>query len=180
MVNAAELQTLVETVARGDEDAFERLYAGTSAKLYGTVLRILRRSDLAREVMEDTYASVWHRRGEFVSSGEPPMTRLVAIARERALDTARNRTKDTADEAATTDAATEDASSVDRQDLTEGLRKLLACLGELGPERRRLILLAYYGGWTRAQLAAKFATDVENVGLWLRGSLMQLRECLGS
>jgi RNA polymerase sigma-70 factor, ECF subfamily len=178
MVSPAELQDLLEGAARRDEARLEQLYAATSAKLYGTVLRILRRSDLARQVMEDTYASVWERAGA-APSGEPVMTWLVATARERALDLARNRTQGT-EEPVTTEPATEDASSVERQDLTEGLRKLLACLGELGPERRRLILLAYYGGWTRAQLAAKFATDVENVGLWLRGSLMQIRECLQS
>ena len=42
------------------------------------------------------------------------------------------------------------------------------------------MLLAYYSGWSREQLAAKFAIEAESVRLWLRGSLLQIRECYGS
>jgi len=64
--------------------------------------------------------------------------------------------------------------------ITEELRRLLACLGELEPEHRRLVLLAYYSGWSREQLAARFETGLDNVKAWLRGSLLRIRECLGS
>ena len=47
MLTPAELVGLIEEVAKGDQVAFERLYVATRAKLYGVVLRILRRQDLA-------------------------------------------------------------------------------------------------------------------------------------
>jgi hypothetical protein len=46
MLTPAELVWLIAAVAKGDEAAFERLYAATRAKLFGVVLRILRRQDL--------------------------------------------------------------------------------------------------------------------------------------
>ena len=55
MLTPAELVSLLAAVANGDETAFEKLYAATSAKLYGVVLRILRRPELADEVMQETY-----------------------------------------------------------------------------------------------------------------------------
>ncbi|THD12441.1 RNA polymerase subunit sigma-70, partial [Anoxybacillus ayderensis] len=45
--------------------------------------------------------------------------------------------------------------------------------------RQKLVLLAYYNGWSREQLAAKFETPVNTVKTWLRRSLMDIRECLG-
>ena len=42
------------------------------------------------------------------------------------------------------------------------------------------MLLAYYSGWNREQLAEKFETPVNTVKTWLRRSLLQIRECLGS
>jgi RNA polymerase sigma-70 factor (ECF subfamily) len=63
--------------------------------------------------------------------------------------------------------------------MTESLRRLLACLGALDEEHRRALLLAYYNGWSREQLATKFDRPVNTIKTWLRRSLMQVRECLG-
>jgi len=48
----AELIELLAEVAKGDAAAFERLYGATRAKLYGVLLRILGRPELADEVMQ--------------------------------------------------------------------------------------------------------------------------------
>ena len=64
----------------GDEGAFERLYVATRAKLYGVVLRILRRQDLAEQVIQDTYVKVWHSAGQFNPAVSSPITWLTSIA----------------------------------------------------------------------------------------------------
>ena len=46
-------------------------------------------------------------------------------------------------------------------------------------DRQKLVLLAYYNGWSREQLAAKFEAPVNTVKTWLRRSMMDIRECLG-
>src|SRR4051794_31824431 len=45
--SATEIKGLLGAVAKRDAAAFDKLYQGTCAKLYGVVLRILRRHDLA-------------------------------------------------------------------------------------------------------------------------------------
>jgi RNA polymerase sigma-70 factor (ECF subfamily) len=52
-------------------------------------------------------------------------------------------------------------------------------VGKLEPERQRLVLLAYYNGWSREQLAEKFNTPVNTVKTWLRRSMLEIRDCLG-
>ena len=52
MLMQAELVWLLGAVAKGDKAAFERLYGATRAKLYGVLLRILGRPELAEEVMQ--------------------------------------------------------------------------------------------------------------------------------
>ena len=47
-------------------------------------------------------------------------------------------------------------------------------------DRRRMVLLAYYSGWSREQLAVKFEAPANTIKTWLRRSLQQIRECLGS
>src|SRR3978361_1902831 len=65
MRTPGELVWLLAAVAKGDEAASERLYAATRAKLFGVVLRILRRQDLAEEVIQEAYVKIWNNAGQF-------------------------------------------------------------------------------------------------------------------
>jgi RNA polymerase sigma-70 factor, ECF subfamily len=181
MLTPDELVGLLAAVAKGDQGAFERLYAATRAKLYGVVLRILRRADLADEVMQDAYLKIWRSAGEFDPRLATPITWMVAIARNRALDLVRKKRETSIeDEPAALDAPAEVASPLERHEATDQLRRLLVCLDALETERRELILLAYVAGFSREQLAARFAAPVNTVKTWLRRSLVRIRECLGS
>jgi RNA polymerase sigma-70 factor (ECF subfamily) len=178
MLTPDEMTWLLGAVANGDAAAFEQLYEATRARIYGVVLRIVRRPDLAAEVMQDTYTQIWRNAAEFDARIATPMTWMVAIARGRALDLVRN--QGTLEDAANMpDAVAAESGPANRQ-ITEELRRLLACLGELEPEHRRLVLLAYYSGWSREQLATRFETALDNVRVWLREGLLRIRECLGS
>src|SRR3979490_2069269 len=93
MLTPAELVWLIAAVAKGDEAAFERLYAATRAKLFGVVLRILRRQDLAEEVIQEAYIKVWNSAGQFNPALASPITWMVSIARNRAIDVVRKKTE---------------------------------------------------------------------------------------
>ena len=180
MLTSPELLWLLAAVAKGDAAAFERLYAATRSKLYGVVLRILRRHDLAEEVMQETYLKVWSSAGQFDPAIANPMTWMVAIARNRAIDIVRRRAEASIEEEpAAMDAAADTPNPLARREFSEELKRLLACLGKLDTERRRLLLMAYYDGVSREQLAAQLQTPVNTIKTWLRRSLIEVRECLG-
>lgn len=180
MLTPAELVVLIAEVAKGDEAAFERLYAATRAKLYGVVLRILRRHDLAEEVIQETYVKVWNNAAQFNPAVASPITWMATIARNRAIDLVRKRSEASLeDEPDAMAVAAETADPLARREMSEELKRLLECVGRLEPERQKLVLLAYYNGWSREQLAEKFAAPVNTVKTWLRRSMMDIRECLG-
>src|SRR5437763_13799377 len=89
MMPASEMTSLVSAIAKRDGLAFERLYNGTSAKIYGVVLRILRRHDLAAAVLEDAYLAIWDNASKFDPALGSPISWMLAMARRRALDVAR-------------------------------------------------------------------------------------------
>ena len=181
MLTPAELVWLLAAVAKGDQAAFERLYVATRAKLYGVALRILRRSDLANEVVQDAYLKVWSSAGQFDPALSSPITWMVAIARNRAIDLVRRKTETSLEEEPEAMmAAAESSDPLASRAMTEELKRLLACMGRLDEERRRLVLLAYYSGLSRDQLAAEFGHPVNTIKTWLRRSLLEIRECLGS
>jgi RNA polymerase sigma-70 factor (ECF subfamily) len=83
------------------------------------------------------------------------------------------------DESGLFDVDADEQSPLAQSEMTENLQRLLACMGRLQEEDRRVILLAYYNGWSREQLAYKFQEPVNTIKKWLRRSLLQIRECLG-
>jgi RNA polymerase sigma-70 factor (ECF subfamily) len=178
MLTSAELVWLLAAVAKGDASAFERLYAATRAKLYGVILRILHRADLADEVVEEAYAQIWTDASQFDPTLSVPITWMVAIARNRAIDVLRRNT-DLSVEEETAEAAADSAQALDRREMSEGLSRLLTCMGRLSEQQRRLILLAYYSGWSRDQLAQKFTAPASTIKIWLRRAVVEIRECLG-
>jgi len=179
MLTPAELVWLMAAVAKGDQAAFERLYVATRAKLYGVVLRILRRQDLADEVMQETYLKIWNSAGQFDPALASPITWMVAIARNRAIDLVRKKTEVSIEEESDVfDFAADTPDPLAKREMTEELERLLACMAKLDEERRRLVLFAYYHGWSREQLAARFETPVNTIKTWLRRALRDIRECL--
>jgi RNA polymerase sigma-70 factor, ECF subfamily len=180
MLTSAELVWLIAAVAKGDQAAFERLYGATRSKLFGVVLRILRRQDLAEEVLQEAYVKIWNSAGQFNPGVASPITWMASIARNRAIDVARKRTEvSIEEEPSANEAAADTPDPLARREMTEELKRLLECVGRLEPERQKLVLLAYYNGWSREQLAAKFDAPVNTVKTWLRRALLDVRECLG-
>jgi RNA polymerase sigma-70 factor (ECF subfamily) len=180
MLTPADLVSLIAAVAKGDEAAFERLYAATRAKLYGVVLRILRRQDLAEEVIQETYVKIWNSAGQFKAELASPITWMASIARNRAIDIVRKKSEVSIEEEPDAmEVAADSPDPLARREMSEELKRLLECVGRLEPERQKLVLLAYYNGWSREQLAEKFAAPVNTIKTWLRRSMLDIRECLG-
>ena len=180
MLSPAELVSLIAAVAERDQDAFQRLYEATRAKLFGVVLRILRRQDLAEEVIQDAYVKIWNNAAQFDSKVASPITWMASIARNRAIDVARKRGEvSIEEEPAAGNVAAETPDPLARREMTEELKRLLECIGRLEPDRQKLVLLAYYNGWSREQLGAKFGAPANTIKTWLRRSLLDVRGCLG-
>jgi RNA polymerase sigma-70 factor (ECF subfamily) len=166
-------------VARRDRAAFRALYDATRAKLYGVILGILGERSTADDVLQEIYVRIWNRAADFDPGKASPITWMATIARNRALDEVRRPrpTIDLPDEALDR-VADDDPHPLERRQRSEEWRRLMACLAALADERRQMVLLAYYRGWTREALAKRFDRPVSTIKTLLHRSLAQLRGCL--
>ena len=178
-VSRQDLVTALEHTARGDRAAFELVYKATSLKLYGIVTRILGRRDLADEVLQEVYVRVWQHAGDFDPTNSSPITWMATIARNLALDEARRKTPRSIEDFPQLLQLPSDDDPAANHERDEDLRRLYACLDGLEPERKELVLLVYYYGMTREEIANRFDRPVATVKTWLRRSLAQLKDCLG-
>lgn len=185
--DAEALRRLLAATATGDAAAFRRLYEATSAHLYGLLLRMLKRRDWAEEALQDCYLKIWHRADSYMPDKGQPLTWLLSVARYRALDLLRVQRPEVAlpgdeqEPALPPLALADGAAAADPYARTlerEGLARLQRCLDGLDGEQRRSLLLAYYEGYTHAELAQRLQAPLGTVKSWVRRGLLRLRECL--
>lgn len=176
-----DLADMLAAVADGDLDAYRVLYDRTSAKLYGVVRGVLRDEATAEEVLQEVYLRIWRNAASYSPEIARPMTWMITIARNRAIDVARQKRE-------TTLAPDEDGgdwldSVADPRNDTEAVverESLRRCLGVLDETQRACIVAAYCGGYSREELASRFDRPVNTIKTWLQRGLTSLRNCLGS
>jgi RNA polymerase sigma-70 factor, ECF subfamily len=174
-----DLAQLLSKVARKDRDAFNALYSATASKLYGVILRIIERRDIADELLQETYVKIWDRAASYDSSKGSPVTWMAVIARHTALDSVRRITPVSIEDRPEVMNFVSDEPGPDvRLDQSEEARRLNLCLDALDPERRNIVVLAYMQGHSREELSQAFNRPVATIKTWLHRSLAQLKDCL--
>lgn len=174
----ADIADLITRCSLRDRAAFRTLYQRTSAKLFGVVLRILKNRAEAEEAIQEVYIKIWQRADRYVPGQYSPISWLVAIARNHALDMLRARRPESADLDVALDIA--DAAP-DPERLTESSQdgaRVEACLATLEPDRAEAVRGAYLDGYSYEELAQRFAVPLNTMRTWLRRSLIRLRDCL--
>ena len=176
--SSTDIADLIARTALRDRAAFRDLYQRTSAKLFGVSLRILRDRSEAEEALQEVYVKIWQRADRYVAGSYSPISWLVAVARNHALDTLRAR-KPISDDI---DVALEiaDLGPDPEQAAVEGGERLRieACLGELESDKAEAVRGAYLDGFSYDELAARHNVPLNTMRTWLRRSLIKLRECL--
>ncbi|MEQ1651212.1 MAG: sigma-70 family RNA polymerase sigma factor [Hyphomicrobium sp.] len=181
MTTPQELSSLLGRVALKDRAAFADVYRATSSKLFGIILRILKRRDIADEVLQEVYVKIWDRAADFDPRMASPITWMATIARNRALDEIRRkRPESIEDHPELLDMPSDEDSALTNVMRGEDGQRLSDCLTRLEEPRRQMVVLAYCEGLSRDELAVKYGQPVNTIKTWLRRSLAQLKGCLGS
>jgi|SRR5579862_3110636 len=178
----AELEALLARCAAGQAAALETLYARVAPILLAVLMRMLKRRDLAEDVLQDVFVKVWQQARQFDPNRGHPLAWLVSMARYRAIDLQR---------ATRPAVAISDVSLALEPQLqvggpaeaAEGLGSgglLLRCLEQLAAPQRHCLVLAYQEGLTHSEIARAVGEPLGTVKSWVRRSLLALRRCLGS
>jgi RNA polymerase sigma-70 factor, ECF subfamily len=179
--SADSLIPLLSASARGDQHAFKSLYDRTSAHLYGICLRILRREDWAEDALQEAFVKVWHHASDYHPEKGTVMTWLISIVRYRALDVLRKRDNQVdLDDEALAQIPDDALSPLDRMIQGNERAALENCMGELQPDHKQSIALAFLHGLTHDELTRQLQKPLGTVKSWIRRGLQALKRCLES
>lgn len=174
----AHLADLMHRCARGDQGAFRELYALTSPQLLALLIRMLRRRDLAEEVLQEAFVSAWRNAPEYTASRGRVFAWLTTIARNRALDELRRTKRAALDPGASLDELPDEEGEETYGDAE--VRALSACLDALPDGQRRSVQLAYLDGLSHDEIAQALRAPLGTVKSWVRRGLAALKQCLGA
>jgi RNA polymerase sigma-70 factor (ECF subfamily) len=172
-----DLATLLWRVASGDRVAFRKLYDLQSPRLFAVAMRLTRQSSLAADAVHDAFLQVWRNAAQFDSTRGTPESWIMSLVRYRALDIARNRSREVVGHDLP-EQADLDPNPLEHLEQRRDAQALAHCLEGLEEDRRRLVLLAFVDGLSHGELARRVGMPLGTVKSWIRRSLMMLRTCL--
>ncbi|MBC7779581.1 MAG: sigma-70 family RNA polymerase sigma factor [Proteobacteria bacterium] len=191
MTDSATLAQHLARVALGDRDALRQVYDATSSHLLGVALRILNRRELAEDVLQDAFVNVWHHAGSYQAATSQPMTWLISIVRNKALDHLRQARRHAADsldqgvdgdeggESTVAKIADERPNPLEMLTRSSEALQIRACLDALDASHRQSLALAYYHGLSHSEIASHLHAPLGSVKAWVRRGLERLKRCLG-
>lgn len=165
--------------ARGDEDAFSRLYDHIAPSVFGLARRVLRDPAQAEEVTQEILVEVWRTAPRFAPEKGNATGWIMTIAHRRAVDRVRSeqsaRERETrvfVHEPPVADAGETVADRMEQQ-------RVRMALENLTDIQREAIGLAYYGGHTYREVSDLLDVPLATIKTRIRDGLIRLRDSLG-
>lgn len=173
------LAGLLSRCALQDQAAFEQLYKISSAKLFAVAIRVVKRSDWAEDILQESFVNIWHHAPDYQTQKAAPLTWMTHIVRNRALDWLRRPQHEVVvDEEEMENNWVDPAASLFEQlsQVREGVA-LDDCMRQVEAKSRQAIALAFWQGLSHSELAQHLQQPIGTVKTWIRRGLAVLKKC---
>lgn len=158
-----------------NQDAFEALMRSWTARLYSLTWRILRDRQQAEEVVQDAFFRIWNKACAYDPGKGRASSWMFSIVHRLALDRLRSNRARGAHLAIPSDELSRLARARDDGDPWQKLG-MEAALAALNEAQRQVVLMAYYEGLSREEMAQRLAEPLGTVKTRLRDALAKLRK----
>lgn len=170
--DAAEEMRLVARVRAGDQQALAELYDRYSGVVYAVALRVLQDAAAAEDVLQDIFLQLWRNPDAFDASRGSLAAWLAVITRHRSIDRLRQRRPETDIDNCV---ITSDADLRDQTERSLVIEKVRSALGEMNPDQRKALEMAFFQGLTHVEIAEKTGEPLGTIKTRIRSALRQLR-----
>jgi RNA polymerase sigma factor (sigma-70 family) len=179
--DAADDDALLKALAARDEDALAAVYDRYAATCYGLARRIVVDEALAQDVVQEAFLAAWRDAGRFDPAKGTLVTWLLTLVHHRAVDAVRreNRHRVRSTTLDALEGTVTGGSSVEEQaDQSVRAGQVRDALGQLPLAQRQALLLAYFGGYTQAEIARMTDSPLGTVKTRMFAGMRRLRQLL--
>ena len=171
-------EDLMQLVAGGDASAFEVIYERHCSAVFSLAYRICGIHAAAEEVAQEAFLAIWRSGARYDRTRGSVRIWLLGIVHNRAIDALRRTTmherRQAADEHAADRVEAPERTEVEAARRDEA-RSVRALLDQLPDEQRRVIELAYFGGFTHEEIAQMLDAPLGTVKGRMRLALEKMR-----
>jgi len=173
---------LATRLQRREPDALGELYDRYGRLAYSIILRVVRDSAIAEDLVQETFLRVWNRVQGFDATKGALGPWLLAVARNRAIDYLRS-------------SSGRERNSVDLEETdhpslyiemesgilaSDKARFVKAAVDRLASNQRQVIELAYFEGLSQSEMAERMGQPLGTIKTWVRAALKTLRDELSA
>ncbi len=174
-----ELAQAIAACVRRDQSGLRAIFDQEAGRLLAVAHRILRRRELAEEVLQEALVRIWTHAHQYAPDQGSAKGWIYAIVRNRALnvlrDGKREQTVDDIDALKEGDSSNDILTAWHQLDQKSRLRD---CLSSLDKDKRDGILMAYVCGYTHGEIAGRLQIPLGTAKSWVRRGLNALRACM--
>ncbi|MEO6288064.1 MAG: sigma-70 family RNA polymerase sigma factor [Dyadobacter sp.] len=166
-----ELILLLQSNSR---EGFEYLYDNYSPALYGIILKIVKDEERAADVLQDTFLKIWKNMTAYNVEKGTLFTWILNIARNTAIDRLRTEVK-TSNVVNLENITDSQLTNVSIFNPSPGLMDIREIVELLMPERKLLVDMVYFQGYTHEEASEKLNLPLGTVKSRIRKALQELR-----
>ena len=174
----------MERVRLGDAPALHALYDRYVRQCFSLALRLLNETPLAEEVVQDVFLKLWSRPDSYSAHKGKFVSWLLSLIHHRCIDLLRRRSRtevplEQDENGGFLDMQPDPGPDPgDQAWMQEERREILTALGQIAPNQREVIELAYFRGLSQSQIAARLQQPLGTVKTRVRMGLQNLRALL--
>ncbi len=179
-ITAVEEAELIKRIKQRDDRALAKLYDLYAKLLYGFILSIVKKQEEAEDVLQEVFVQIWEKSSLFDTSKGNVYTWLVTLSRNRAIDRTRSKQYRMRDQTITDPAGesifqSDDHTPFDAVVMQERALRIRKALEALPSEQQEAIKIAYFGGYTQSEIAAKLNIPLGTVKTRIRQGMKKLQ-----
>jgi len=174
-------EELMALVAGSDADAYEVVLERHADAAFSLAYRICGRRSLAEDIVQDALLAVWRSGSRYDRSRGSVRTWTLGIVHNRAVDALRR--SGVHERRRASDEGIEETVEADQRTDAQAIEnstslEIRGAIDELPNEQRRVIELAYFGGFTHAEIASMLDAPIGTIKGCMRLGLNKLRDQL--
>ncbi|HUB05006.1 MAG TPA: sigma-70 family RNA polymerase sigma factor [Solirubrobacteraceae bacterium] len=175
-------EALMERIDDADAQAFEVIFDRHGGAAFSLAYRMCGRRSAAEDIVQETFLSLWRRGGRYERARGSVRSWVLGAVQNKAIDSFRHQAatagRDVSDDQALEELAAPNLTDGEADRRAEA-SQIRAALGHLPTDQRRVIELAYFGGFTHVEIADMLELPAGTVKGRMRLGLIKLRLSLG-
>ncbi|RZJ37659.1 MAG: sigma-70 family RNA polymerase sigma factor [Chryseobacterium sp.] len=160
------------------EAGFKHLYNHYSGALYGVIFRIVQSKEYTEEIIQDVFVKIWNSIHQYDSVKGRLYTWMINIARNTAIDYLKSKAFQNELKNQTLPDFVYNSAALSTSNRTSDFIGFSDVLANLETDKREMIDLAYYQGYTQNEISEKLQMPLGTIKTKMRNALIKLKDLL--